>query len=82
MNIYTIKDAKAEFYMSPFYARAHGEAIRTFSNAVNTKHENNQINLSPADYSLFFVGSFDEQTGEIEATPPHHLGNGLDFKAQ
>ena len=82
MKIYTINDSKAAFYGQPFYARSNGEAIRTFEGAVRTDTPDNQLNKYPADFSLFEIGEFDEQTGKITAIDPKHLVNGLDFKQQ
>ncbi|QCQ85097.1 nonstructural protein [Blackfly microvirus SF02] len=83
MKIYTINDSKASFYMQPFYARQNGEAIRTFAQAVNdTSNPNNLMARSPADYSLYEIGEFDELTGQITPVNPVSLGNGVDFKEQ
>lgn len=80
-KMYTVHDAKASYYSPPFFARTNMEAIRTFTQAVNDpQHE---IGRNHADFTLFEVGEFDEQSGQITVLKaPAPLGNGVDFKAQ
>lgn len=80
MKMYTINDCKAEFYQNPFFARTNDEAKRLFSQAVNDKSQNNLMNQSPADFTLFECGSFDEVTGRVTSIEPMSLGNGLEYK--
>lgn len=80
MKIFTVHDAKASYYLPPFFARTKGEAVRTFTQAVNDPQH--QIGQNHADYTLFEIGDYDEQTGVITAINPTPIGNGVDFKAQ
>ena len=69
---------KAECYSRPFFSLTHGEAIRTFTDAVNT--EDSPYNRHPADYTLFHVGSFDDSLGAL--TPAEavvNLGNAQSY---
>lgn len=78
-KMYTVHDGKAAFYSPPFYARTNAEAIRTFTQAVNDP--NHEIGRNYADFSLFELGAFDEQTGLLSVLKsPAILGNGVDFK--
>lgn len=93
-KIFTVYDKVAEFHMQPFFARTNGEAIRSFSQAVNEDPQKSQIAAHPHQYELFEIGSFDEQLGLIAAsvfkgdakTPVdlvrNSLGLGSDFKLQ
>ena len=71
MNIYAIRDLKAEAYMTPFFARTHGEAIRMVQNAVNDPQSG--FHKHAADYILFMIGQFEDLTGHIdgEMSPVH-----------
>lgn len=80
MKLFSIHDAKAEFHQNPFFARTKEEAKRLFAQAVNDTAPNNQFNQSPADFTLFEVGNFDEVSGELTPLPKTSLGNGLEFK--
>ncbi len=77
LKLYTFFDHAVEIYMRPFIARAHGEAIREFSNLVN--HAEHPIAAHPDHYTLFFIGEFDEQRGKVVPSVPHSLGNGVEF---
>jgi len=80
MKIYTVHDSKAEAYLQPFFARSNGEAIRSFTQAINTP--DHQFAKYSADYTLFEIGEFDDNTGVITTPYTRSLGNGVDFKDQ
>lgn len=82
MKIFAIHDAKASFYGQPFYARANGEAIRTFAGAINGNQPENLMSTSPGDFTLFYIGDYDDQTGVITPATPSSLGNGVEYKQQ
>jgi hypothetical protein len=48
--------------MRPFFMQAHGQALRSFIDEVNNSES--PFHKHPEDYSLFFVGEFDE-TGAV-----------------
>lgn len=63
-KIYSVYDSKVEAYLQPFYARAHGEAIRSFEGACgNPEH---QFAVTPEDYALFYLGEFDDANGVFD----------------
>lgn len=64
MLVFVVYDSAAEAYGLPFYQRTIGEALRGFSQAV--KDPNSQLSRSPADFTLFEIGHFDEFSGTIE----------------
>lgn len=83
MNIYSIKDLTAKYYMQPFYGRNHGEAIRSFTNAVNdASNPNNLLAKHPSDFALYAIGEFDEISGKIKETSVEKLGLGSDYVSQ
>lgn len=63
-KFFTVYDSKAEAYMRPFVQTSAGVALRDFETAINTK--GSPFNLYPGDYTLFEIGTFDEQTADIE----------------
>lgn len=77
MNLFAIYDTKAEFYGQPFMARTHGDAIRSFTQAVNAG--DSQLSKTPADYTLFCLAEYDDTTGEIKPHVHVHLGNGVQY---
>ncbi|AXL15275.1 nonstructural protein [Microviridae sp.] len=75
--IFSIYDSKAEAYLPPFFLHQMAMARRAFHDAVNNPES--QINKHPADYTLFQIGTFDDDDGIIESTPPQTMGNGIEF---
>lgn len=66
MKCYSVFDVKAEAYLQPFFARSHGEAIRSFESAVaDEKHE---FNRHAEDFSLFYVGEWDDSNASFDVT--------------
>ncbi len=77
MQICTVYDSAAIRYLEPFFAPTIEFAIRGFREAVN--REEHQFNKFPADYTLFSVGSFQPETGEIVGHSPISLGVAITF---
>lgn len=65
LNAYSVYDNKTLSYSPPFFQAAHGAAVRMLTDlAADT---NTSVGRHPADFSLFFVAQFDDQTGFIKA---------------
>ena len=55
-------------------------AIRTFTDALlDTEHP---FGKHPQDYTLFMVGTYNDQTGKTDSITPISLGNGVEFNQQ
>lgn len=76
MVICSIWDSKAEVFSQPMFFQAKGQAVRSFSDAVN---EEGNFKKHPEDFTLFVLGEFDDNTGLISAQPPETLGNGVQY---
>lgn len=77
-KVYSVHDNKALLWMQPFFALAHGQAIRAFSDEANTR--NSAMNRHPTDYTLFCIGEYDDQTGALMSKlPPENLGLAADY---
>lgn len=63
LNAYSLYDSKAVTYSPPFYAPAHGAAVRIVMDAA--ADPNTSIGRHPADYTLYCVGRFDDQSGQL-----------------
>lgn len=61
LNAYTIYDVKARSYSPPFFANAHGQAVRDLSDAANDPSSN--LGRHPGDFTLFCIGRFDTERG-------------------
>ncbi|AXL15432.1 nonstructural protein [Microviridae sp.] len=76
---FSIYDSKAGAYLPPFILPREEMAIRTFGDCINaTDH---QFSLHPEDYTLFRLGTWDDETARFtpEANGPHPVGNGVEF---
>lgn len=77
MQIFAVRDTAVEAFLAPFYMPSKGAAIRAFGDTVNDPQSG--FNKHPQDFSLYFLGDFDEQTGIIApASSPEHCVTGAD----
>lgn len=68
-----VYDKKATAFMAPFTAGTFGLAERMFTDAVNNSDSNNTMHTHPEDYSLFHIGEYDDQSGQIISIQPKLL---------
>lgn len=80
-RIFTVYDAAAGAYLQPFYSKTKALAIRSFQEAANDpKHQFSQY---PADYTLFEIGEFDDNSGLFKSLEQRvNLGSALEHKTQ
>lgn len=73
MRLFTIRDSKAESYMTPFFSRNAETALRSVTEAVSApEHE---FNRHSEDYSLWEIGGWSDVTGELDPQLPYLLIN-------
>lgn len=78
IKVFTVHDSKASAYLPPFYMRNSGEAIRAFE--TTAKDPSTQFNKYPKDFTLFEIGSWDEENGQITMLQhPKLLINAAEF---
>lgn len=61
----SIKDRAVEAFQPAYTARAEGEAIRGFQDAINNQ-QSGTIHTHPEDFDLYILAYIDDQTGRIE----------------
>ncbi len=76
LRVFSVFDVKAGAYLPPFFMPEQGQAIRVFSDAINGSEA---FAKHPEDYSLFLIGDFDDNSGEISPCSPALVGTGLSF---
>lgn len=59
-----VHDSKVGAYLQPFFMRSKGEATREWESVVNNPET--QFHKYPGDFTLFEIGIFDEETGNIK----------------
>lgn len=76
LKIYAIKDTKTGF-MNPFYLQNDEVAIRSFKKAAN-EIQPNAVNDFPEDKELWYLGTYDSDTGVIKGEVPKFLIKAVD----
>lgn len=70
-----------QIYNQPFHAHTHGEAERNFARLV--KDEKSTVAQFPEDFDLFYLGTYDDQTGKYDSLDtPQHIAKAINFKEQ
>lgn len=77
LKMFSIRDCKAELYNPPSYFHNEGQATRQFSDAINNPET--PYGQHPEDYTLFRIGTYDDETAEITPESPIALGVGVEF---
>ena len=76
-GIFTIYDAMAEVFLTPWFARNDATARRSFSVAVNdTQHDFGKF---PTDFVLYRIGSFNAEDGSVTPEAPTKLAIGIEL---
>lgn len=66
LNFYSIHDTRAGVYIAPFVARSDVEAVRQLRNSLaDPQMANSPMVLTPSDFFLTRVGSFDDESGAV-----------------
>ncbi|QCQ84811.1 nonstructural protein [Blackfly microvirus SF02] len=78
IQTYAVFDKAVSAFLQPFYARTRGEALRSFVQACN--EEGSQFNRHAADYVMFFVGEFDDQSGMYHPQEPERVIGALECR--
>lgn len=79
-DVFSVHDEKAAAFLPPFILPNEAMAKRVFADCINS--DTHQFGANPADYTLFRLGQFDDNSAEflLERTK-HSLGNGVEFRA-
>lgn len=65
MLVVSVRDAKAEIYMRPWFVQTAGVAIRSFMDEVNREDKDNQLFNHPSDFALYQIGEYDDNEGKV-----------------
>lgn len=78
-KVFTVYDSKVKFYKTPFVLRTAGEALRGWQEVSNDK--TTQIGKYPADFTLFEIGEWDEESARFEQYEvKKNLGSALEYQ--
>lgn len=80
-KLMSVFDNGTEAYSPPVCVRAIGQAVREFTSQV--RDPKGRIAMAPADFSLFELGVFDDNTGVIEMlNAPRRVLSGHEVSSQ
>lgn len=63
-NVFAVYDSKASAYLTPFFLPTTPMAVRVFSECANST--DHQFGRHPEDYTLWHLGTFDDNTCEFK----------------
>lgn len=67
IRLYSVYDRVAAVYADPFSSPNDATAARAFTLAQSSP--DSMLFASPGDFQLWFLGSMDNRTGDIESAP-------------
>lgn len=68
LQCFSIYDSKGLVFHAPFYQTSPPAAVRLFSDLINDP--STSLYKHPLDYTLWHVGSYDDQTGALTPYAP------------
>lgn len=69
----SVLDMVAQQYGRPFFTVSEGSAIRSFADEINKGGPDSTLASHPADFQLFLVGTFDDDSCQIDLLPNPQL---------
>lgn len=72
-GIYTVRDEASTLYMALQLAENNDVAIRNFDYAME---HNDMMGFRPEDFSLWYLGEYDDTTAIINPVPPQIIKRG------
>jgi len=78
-DMFAIRDLKIGAYKSPFIARNAGDATRMLQGAIN--QGNSQLSEYPADFELYYIGTFNDVSGILDSIKPEFVCSALSLVA-
>lgn len=78
LKIYSVRDSKTEAFARPFFLQNDQVMHRAILGAkMDTE---SAMSKHAEDYSVYEIGTFDEDSGQIESKPPEFKLNLIDIK--
>ena len=65
LKVFAVKDKAMDSYSAPFTQATMESGIRMFRELVTYDQTDNKYKRSPEDYSLYYIGEYNDATGEM-----------------
>ncbi len=72
LNVFSVLDVKAAHYGQPFYMANRASAQRALQMQIK-QDKTSVISQYPADFQLFFLGTFDDDSGMFNSVSPQFV---------
>lgn len=63
--IFVVKDRAIDIFGQPFTQQTAAQAVRGFTDEINSDRSSSAVAQHPDDYDLYVVGHYDEQNGTL-----------------
>lgn len=80
LNVYSVYDTASACYDRPFCFQSDGQALRAFLDICRDKEH--PIGKHPEDFSLFRIGTYDDNKGSLNPEHPECLATALEMVAK
>lgn len=77
LQAYAIYDVKTQLYSHPHFLQTNGNAIRSFAQAC--EDEKSDLNKYAKDFSLYHIGEYDLETGNLKTDQPKQIATAMEF---
>lgn len=71
LEIFAVYDAATGAFLQPFFSPSKGAALRSLTDAVND--EKHEFSRHSSDYTLFILGSWDDNSGVFTSSVPERV---------
>lgn len=78
LKVFSVRDEKTRTYMRPIFDAHTASALRSWSEIVN--EPSSPMCKFPSDFSLYEVGQFDDEQGQLIPIVPHLVATALEYK--
>lgn len=75
VEVFSVMDVKIGAYAQPFFSQTIASGVRAFHDA--TLDKNTVLGSHPADFQLFHLGQFDDNTGIFVSQNPALIATAL-----
>ncbi|WNK12403.1 MAG: nonstructural protein [Microvirus sp.] len=79
LNVVCVRDRATDSFGNPFFVVAVGQAVRTFTDEVNRRADDNQMARHPEDFDLYALGTYNTDSGLFDCGVPRQLAIGKDL---
>jgi hypothetical protein len=77
LKAYAVKDIQSQLFTAPHFLMNDTVAIRSFEAA--TLDPSTQFNKYPGDFSMYYIGGYNIESGELTKEEPKQIANASQF---